>query len=117
MRVSSSSTRGRVRTRLTRADHHSCLRGGVTTQPGASYTFSVTHSPTPGTGPITNKFQIYFNDTKLATITRGATGLTQPPWQTSTFTVTGTGSDRISFRDTDTNTVGALIDDVRLVAN
>jgi hypothetical protein len=29
---------------------------------------------------------------------------------------TGTGNDRISFRENDTDTVGALIDDVRLVA-
>ena len=40
-----------------------------------------------------------------------------PSWQTATFTVTGTGNDRISFRENDNNNLGALLDDVRLIAS
>ena len=62
---------------------------------------------------------MYWNNTKLVTLNRSGTGLSAPAWQSATFTVTGTGNDRISFRENDTDVVpkGALIDDVRLLAS
>jgi hypothetical protein len=49
-------------------------------------------------------------------VSRSGSGLNGPSWQTTTFTVTGTGNDRIAFRENDRDSAGALVDDVRLVA-
>ena len=78
---------------------------------------SFQHSPRPGVSNPSNKFDVYWNSTKLVTLNRSGTGLTVPSWQTATFTVTGTGNDRISFRESDNNNLGALLDNVRLVAS
>ena len=59
---------------------------------------------------------MYWNNTKLVTVNRSGSGLSAPSWQMATFTVTGTGNDRISFRESDSNNYGALVDDVQLVA-
>ncbi len=54
---------------------------------------------------------------KLVTVNRSGSGLSVPSWQTATFTVTGTGgNDVISFRENDNNNLGALLDNVQLVA-
>ena len=58
---------------------------------------------------------MYWNNTKLVTLNRSGNGLSAPSWQTATFTVTGTGNDRISFRESDNDNLGTLLDDVRLI--
>ncbi|MGH8241191.1 MAG: hypothetical protein ACREXP_29815, partial [Steroidobacteraceae bacterium] len=87
----------------------------VTTELGRSYTLSFLQSPRPGLSTNSNKFNVFWNGTNLGTVARNGKGLTSTSWQVTTFTVTGTGSDRISFRENDADSVGALIDDVRLV--
>ena len=88
----------------------------VATTAGRSYRLSFQHSPRPGVSNPSNKFDVFWNGTKLGTVDRSGIGLTVPSWQTTTFTVTGTGNDRISFRENDSNDLGALIDDVQLIA-
>ena len=89
----------------------------MTTVAGRRYTFSFQHSPSAGVATGSNKFTVSWNGTLLGTISRNGKGVTGTAWQTTTFSVTGTGTDRISFREADTDNVGALIDDVRLVAS
>ena len=89
----------------------------VATTAGRTYRLSFQHSPRPGVSNPSNKFDVYWNGTKLATVNRTGTGLAAPAWQTATFTVTGTGSDRISFRENDSNNQGALLDNVQLRAS
>ena len=87
----------------------------VTTQPGRRYTLSLRQSPRPGVSAISNRFTVHWNGAPLGTISRNGSGLSRPSWRTTTFTVTGTGGDRISFRERDANGAGAFIDFVRLV--
>jgi Galactose oxidase-like, Early set domain len=89
----------------------------VRTATGRTYTFSFQQSPALNTSSVTNRFDVFWNSTKLGTITRNGAGLTSPSWLPTTYTVTGTGNDRISFRENDRDAVGGLIDDVRVVAN
>jgi hypothetical protein len=74
-------------------------------------------SPGPSVKSGSNSFDVYWNTTKLGTIARNGRVVLAPSWETTSYTVTGTGSDRISFRENDRDDSGALIDDVRLVAS
>ena len=92
------------------------IEQAVATTAGRSYVLSFQHSPKPGLSNPSNKLDVYWNNTKLVTLNRSGNGLSAPSWQTATFTVTGTSNDRISFRESDNDNLGALLDDVRLVA-
>ncbi len=63
-----------------------------------------------------NRFDVFWNGSKIGTVTRSGVGLTTPSWDTTTYTVVAIGNDRISFRENDRDTAGALIDDVKLTA-
>lgn len=101
---------------IDRAARDNRLEQTVATAAGRPYTLSFQQSPGAGIPTSSNKFTVYWNGTNLGTVARNGKGLTTTSWQLTTFTVTGTGSDRISFRENDSDSVGALIDDVRLVA-
>ena len=87
----------------------------MTTEAGRRYTFSFQHSPGAGVRDGQQQVHRLLERHVLGTISRNGKGVTGTAWQTTTFSVTGTGTDRISFREADTDSVGALIDDVRLV--
>lgn len=90
----------------------------ITTVASASYELSFLHSPRPGNSATSNRFDVYWNGTRVYRAAIEGTGLTNTQWQRVTLLVTGTGAtDRVSFfeADTDTDDKGALIDDVRLV--
>jgi len=87
----------------------------VTTQSGRLYTLSFLQSPRPGVGSASNAFDVYWGSARLGTVSRSGVGLAQTSWQTTTFTVTGSGQDKIQFRENDRDSVGGLIDDVRLI--
>ena len=89
----------------------------VTTQAGRTYTLSFMQSPRPAWWPRATASRSTGTTRCSGTVARSGQNLSQPPWQTTTFTVTGTGTDRISFRENDNDSKGALIDDVRLIAN
>jgi hypothetical protein len=74
----------------------------VATVNGRSYTLSFQQSPAPG-------------GATLGTVARNGKGLATTSWQRSTFTVIGTGNDRITFRENDADDVGAFIDDVQVL--
>jgi hypothetical protein len=82
---------------------------------GRTYRLSFQQSPAPGASAATNRFDVFWNNTKLGTIQRNGAGLSTPLWQPTTYTVTATGNDRISFRENDRDAIGGLVDDVRLV--
>ena len=101
---------------IDRAGRDNRLEQTVATVAGRPYTLSFQQSPGAGIPTNSNKFTVYWNGTNLGTVARNGKGLTTTSWQLTTFTVTGTGNDRLSFRENDSDNVGALIDDVRLVA-
>ena len=73
--------------------------------------------PRPGNPAESNRFDVYWNGTRIYRIWIDGTGLTDTSWRRVTLVVTGTGgSDRVSFFEngTDTDDRGALIDDVQL---
>jgi hypothetical protein len=98
------------------AGRNNRLEQAVVTEAGRTYTLSFLQSPSAGVPAASNKFTVYWNGTNLGTISRNGKGLTSTSWQLTTFSVTGTGNDRISFRENDTDNIGSLLDDVRLVA-
>jgi hypothetical protein len=71
----------------------------VATEVGRSYTLSFLQSPGAGVQSSGNMFTVYRNGTNLGTVARNGKGLTTTWWQRTTFTVTGTGNDRTSFRE------------------
>ncbi len=100
-----------------RAGRDNRVEQAVATEPGRSYRLTFLQSPRPGLQASSNKFTVYWNGTNIGSVSRNGKGLTTTSWQPTTFTVTGTGNDRISFRENDSDNVGAFIDDVRLVAS
>jgi hypothetical protein len=98
------------------AGRNNRLEQAVVTEVGRTYTLSFLQSPGAGVPASSNRFTVYWNGTSLGSISRNGKGVTAAAWQLTTFTVTGTGNDLISFRENDNDNIGALIDDVRLVA-
>ena len=92
------------------------IEQAVSTVAGRTYLLSFAQSPRPGVSSSSNRFDLFWNGSKLGTVGRSGVGLTTPSWQATTYTVIATGNDRISFRENDRDTTGALIDDVKLTA-
>ena len=68
-----------------------------------------------GIAEASNGIEVFFNGELLATMSADGVGLSTTEFTKYTFTVTGTGSDRVEFRAVGTaDTFGGLIDDVRL---
>jgi hypothetical protein len=87
----------------------------IPTLAGATYDLSFLQSPRPGNSASSNSFEVYWNNTKLATISRSGDTLLNTSWQSTQLVVTGSGADRLWFREYDSDDRGALIDKVRLV--
>ena len=86
----------------------------VQTAAGQSYTLSVDLAARAGYASWTNTVEVWWNGTRLAQIDPTSTTLS-----TYSFNVTGTGgTDRLSFREQhgDDDSVGGIIDNVRLMA-
>lgn len=96
---------------------HDRIEQAVRTTAGSRYALSFRQSPMPGKSATTNRFDVFWNGSKVGSVSRSGTGLSAPSWQTTSFTVTATGNDRISFRENDRDNVGGLLDDVRLVTS
>jgi hypothetical protein len=88
----------------------------IPTVAGRSYRLSFAQTPRPNVSANSNRVDVFWNGTKVGSVARTGIGLTGPSWQTTTYTVTGTGNDRISFRENDRDSAGALIDNVELIA-
>ena len=83
----------------------------ITTTSGQTYTISFDYKARPNTSAATNGLYATWNGVDIAPgIVLGST------WQTYTATVTGTGSDTISFADTGTSDgVGTFLDNVSVI--
>jgi hypothetical protein len=88
----------------------------TTTVAGRTYRLSFAQTPQPGVSSNSNRFDVFWNGSKVGHVARSGVGLTSASWQTTTFTVTATGNDQLSFRDNDRDANGSFIDDVRLLA-
>lgn len=87
----------------------------VLTTEGVAYKLSVQYSARPRVAEASNGVEIYFNGELLATMSADGVGLAAPEFNKFTFTVTGTGKDRVEFRAVGKqDSLGGLIDDVRL---
>ncbi|URI09624.1 carboxypeptidase regulatory-like domain-containing protein [Aquincola tertiaricarbonis] len=85
----------------------------VKTTAGQSYQLSVDVAARAGTKLSTNTVEVWWNNTRIATIDPTSTTL-----KTYSFSVTGTGAnDRLSFREQcgDDDSVGGIIDNVKLI--
>ena len=83
----------------------------ISTTSGQSYMVSFDYKARPDTTQATNGIQVQWNGADIVSgITFGDT------WQTHTVTVTGTGSDTISFIDAGTSDgVGTFLDNVSVI--
>ena len=88
----------------------------IATVAGTTYDLSFLQSPRPGFGFKSNRFEVYWNGTLLGSFARDGLVLTNADWQRANFVVTGSGNDRLWFKEIDTDVGGALVDDVRLTA-
>ena len=84
----------------------------ISTTSGQSYTVSFDYKARPDTAASTNGIRVQWNGADIASgITFGDT------WKTHTVTVTGTGSDTISFIDAGTSDgLGTFLDNISVVA-
>jgi hypothetical protein len=99
---------------IDRAGRGNSVEQTVATVAGRSYTLSFLQSPSPGVATNSNKFTVHWNGANLGTVARNGKGVSTTSWLPSTFTVIGTGNDRITFRENDADAVGSFIDDVRV---
>ena len=77
---------------------------------GSSYTLSFLYAARQGVAAPSDTFSVYWNNTLLGNFNPNSTAMTF-----TSFLVTGTGSDTLSFVGTGTSdSYGALIDDVQL---
>jgi hypothetical protein len=87
----------------------------VATVRGARLELTFAYSARPGHGPTSNRFDVYWNGTRLDTLQPDGRNISSPQWQTRRYVVTATGSDTIAFSETGTNdSYGTLIDNVVL---
>ena len=82
---------------------------------GSNYVISFSQSPRPGTSAASNEFQVRWNGQVLDTIARAGGGLTALDWKRNSYTVVSqAGTNTLSFTETSTDGLGAMLDDVRV---
>ena len=89
----------------------------INTVAGATYDVSWLYSPRPGNSADSNRYDVYWGETNriYKMWTDDSTNLTNTRWERITVVVTGSGGvDRLSFRESDADDRGALIDDVQV---
>ncbi len=81
---------------------------------GSTYVISFDFSARPGVSAASNEIEVFWNGTKLATITDEGVGQSGFDWSTYTFNVTATGKvGRLEFRGSGVeDSLGGIIDNV-----
>lgn len=85
----------------------------VSTVVGSQYTLSYYYAPRINNSAASNGIELYFNDVLLDSYTSFSN--TNNAWEQRVFTVTGTGSDKVSFKAVGTSdSYGGSIDNVSM---
>ena len=92
---------------------NSAMAQTLTTVAGSSYDLSFAYSARPGVSAGSNVIQVLWNGVSLAAVTANGSNLSDNDWQVFNYTVTGSGSDTLSFRAIGVNdSLGGSLDAV-----
>lgn len=96
---------------------NSAIWQDVSTQGGHDYVLSGYYSPRIGVALASNDVEVYWNGTRLTTLTGSGAGLSDHAWRQFTFTVRGNGNDRLRFAAAGTaDSLGGSLDNISLNA-
>ncbi|MFO1065109.1 MAG: DUF642 domain-containing protein [Pirellulales bacterium] len=96
--------------------NNSGMEQSVPTEAGSKYELSVRYSPRPGVDTASNPVEVYWNGTKIDTLTDDGVGRSNTEWRTFKYQVDGTsGAGKLEFRAVGTqDSLGGYIDDVKM---
>lgn len=99
------------------SNNNSAMAQTLTTVAGSSYDLSFAYSARAGVSAGSNPIEVLWNGISLAAVTANGSGLSGNDWHVFNYTVTGTGSDTLTFRAIGVNdTLGGSIDAVTVTA-
>lgn len=89
----------------------------VQTELGLDYLLSGFYSPRAGVAADSNDIQVYWNSTLLSTLGGSGVGFAEHQWRAFSFTVAGTGSDKLRFVAAGkSDSYGGSLDQISLTA-
>jgi len=96
---------------------NSAMAQTLTTVAGASYDLSFAYSARAGVSAGSNPIQVLWNGVGITTVTANGSNLSGNDWHLFNYTVTGTGSDTLTFRAIGVNdSLGGSLDAVTVTA-
>lgn len=96
---------------------NSAMAQTLTTLAGSVYTVTFDYSARTGVGAASNGIELLWNGASVATVTADGSGLSGNDWHAFSYSVTGTGSDVLSFRAIGTSDgVGGSLDAIAVTA-
>lgn len=95
--------------------NNSAMAQTLTTIAGSFYSLSFDYSARAGVGAASNGIEVLWNGASVASVTADGTGLSGNDWHLFSYTVTGTGSDVLSFRAVGiSDSLGGSLDSVSI---
>lgn len=92
---------------------NSAMAQTLTTVAGSTYDLSFAYSARAGVSAGSNPIQVLWNGNGIATVTANGSSLSGNDWQVFNYTVTGSGSDTLTFRAIGVNdSLGGSLDAV-----
>ena len=96
---------------------NSAMAQTLTTVAGSTYDLSFAYSARPGVITGSNPIQVLWNGIGITTVTANGSNLSDNDWHVFNYTVTGTGSDTLTFRAIGVNdSLGGSLDAVTVTA-
>jgi len=96
---------------------NSAMAQTLTTVAGATYDLSFAYSARPGVSAGSNVIQVLWDGIALAAVTANGSNLSDNDWNVFKYTVTGSGSDTLTFRAIGVNdSLGGSLDAVSVTA-
>jgi hypothetical protein len=97
--------------------NNSAMAQTLTTVAGTTYDLSFAYSARAGVSAGSNPIQVLWNGVGVATVTANGSSLSGNDWHLFNYTVTGTGSDTLTFRAIGVNdSLGGSLDAVTVTA-
>ena len=99
------------------SNNNSAMAQTVATTVGGHYLLSFAYSARPGVNAASNPIEVLWNGASIATVTANGSNLSNNDWHVFSYAVTGTGSDKLTFRASGVNdSYGGSLDAVAVVA-
>ena len=96
---------------------NSAIWQNVSTQSGHDYALSGYYSPRIGVALPSNDIDVFWNGTRLTTLSGSGAGLGNHAWRQFSFTVRGNGADQLRFAAAGTSdSLGGSLDNITLNA-